>query len=162
MQFRELGRTGVRVSALCLGTMTFGEQNNEKDAHAQRDVPLDADINFINTAEVYPVPPRENTQGRTESWIGSWLRKSRRRDQIVHASRAYTEFVRVIDTNVVNGVGTTGFGQHKVLNGGRLAEICDDNSFRTVSAIAGQVGGLLTPCHNEQNSTCAAYETLDH
>lgn len=75
MHYRELGKTGVKVSARYLGTMAFGEQNDEQDAHSQLDCALDAGINFIDTAEMYPVPPRENTQGLTERWIGSWLRK---------------------------------------------------------------------------------------
>lgn len=66
MQYRELGRTGLKVSALGLGTMTFGEQNTERQAHAQLDRALAAGINFLDTAEMYPTPPRPETQGRTE------------------------------------------------------------------------------------------------
>jgi len=73
MQYRELGRTGLKVSALGLGTMTFGEQNTERQAHAQLDRALAAGINFLDTAEMYPTPPRPETQGRTEQYIGSWL-----------------------------------------------------------------------------------------
>ena len=69
MQYRPLGRTGLNVSAIALGTMTWGEQNTEADAHAQLDFALDAGINLIDTAEMYPVPPRPDTQGRTEQYI---------------------------------------------------------------------------------------------
>ncbi|EGW54975.1 NADP(H)-dependent aldo-keto reductase [Candidatus Endoriftia persephonae] len=87
MEYRQLGRTGIHVSALCLGTMTFGEQNSEAEAHAQLDRALTAGINLIDTAEMYPVPPRPETQGRTESYIGSWLAKRGQRDRVILASK---------------------------------------------------------------------------
>ena len=87
MQYRPLGTTGLRVSALCLGTMTFGEQNSEAEAHAQLDRALDAGINFIDTAELYPVPPRAETQGRTEAHIGSWLAKRGGRERLILATK---------------------------------------------------------------------------
>ncbi|NEV63306.1 NADP(H)-dependent aldo-keto reductase [Thiorhodococcus minor] len=87
MHYRQLGRTGIQVSALCLGTMTFGEQNTETEAHAQLDRALDAGINFIDTAEMYPVPPLAETQGRTERYIGTWLRARGCRDKVVLATK---------------------------------------------------------------------------
>jgi len=87
MQTRRLGRTGIEVSAVCLGTMTFGEQNSESQAHAQLDRALAAGINLIDTAEMYPVPPRAETQGLTESYIGSWLAARGCRDQLVLATK---------------------------------------------------------------------------
>ena len=87
MDYRTLGNTGIRVSALCLGTMTFGEQNTEADAHRQLDRAVAAGINFFDTAEIYPVPPRTETQGRTESFVGSWLADRRCRDSIVLATK---------------------------------------------------------------------------
>ncbi|MCM5705547.1 NADP(H)-dependent aldo-keto reductase [Larsenimonas salina] len=88
MKKRPLGDSGIDVTPLCLGTMTFGEQNTEAEAHQQLDRALDAGINFIDTAEMYPVPPKGETQGRTETYIGSWLKKRGRRDDIVLASKA--------------------------------------------------------------------------
>jgi aryl-alcohol dehydrogenase-like predicted oxidoreductase len=89
MRYRKLGRTGVNVSVIALGTMTFGEQNTEADGHAQLDLALDAGVNFIDTAEMYPVPPRPETQGRTEAIVGSWLARSpARRQRVVLASKA--------------------------------------------------------------------------
>jgi aryl-alcohol dehydrogenase-like predicted oxidoreductase len=88
MQYRPLGRTGLNVSAIALGTMTWGEQNTEAQAHAQLDMALDAGINLIDTAEMYPVPPRPQTQGLTERHIGSWLQKTGRRHDIVLATKA--------------------------------------------------------------------------
>ena len=82
-----LGRTGLTVSELCLGSMTWGSQNTEAEGHAQLDRALDRGINFIDTAEMYPTPPRAETAGRTEEVIGSWLSRSGRRDEVVLASK---------------------------------------------------------------------------
>ncbi len=87
MQRNLLGNTGSEVSALCLGTMTFGEQNSEVEAHAQLDRALAAGIDFIDTAEMYPVPPRAETQGLTERYIGSWLAARGGRDRILPKTR---------------------------------------------------------------------------
>ncbi|TDB01282.1 NADP(H)-dependent aldo-keto reductase [Halomonas marinisediminis] len=88
MQTRPLGDTGIEVSRLCLGTMTFGEQNSEAEAHEQLDRAVAFGINFIDTAEMYPVPPRAETQGRTEAYIGSWLKHRGSRDDIILATKA--------------------------------------------------------------------------
>ena len=87
MQYRQLGRTDLKVSKICLGTMTFGEQNTEAQAHEQLDIALGAGVNFIDTAEMYPVAPSAETQGRTEEYIGSWLKARGNRDQIILASK---------------------------------------------------------------------------
>ncbi|MCR4299055.1 MAG: NADP(H)-dependent aldo-keto reductase [Gallionella sp.] len=81
-----LGASDLKVSALALGTMTFGEQNSEAEAHAQLDLAVAHGINFIDTAEMYPVAPRAETQGRTESYIGIWL-KRQQRDKLIVASK---------------------------------------------------------------------------
>ena len=86
MELRQLGASNLRVSALSLGTMTFGEQNTEAEAHAQLDYAVSRGVNFIDAAEMYPVPPRAETQGRTESYIGSWL-KHQRRDLLIIATK---------------------------------------------------------------------------
>jgi len=88
LQFRELGRSGLKVSVIALGTMTWGQQNSEADGHAQIASALEAGINFIDTAEMYPVPPKAETYGRTEAIIGSWLKQHGGRDRIVLASKA--------------------------------------------------------------------------
>ena len=82
-----LGRSGLKVSKVCLGTMTFGQQNTEADAHSQLDYALERGINFIDTAELYPVMPSAGTQGDTERFIGSWLKKTGRRSDIVLATK---------------------------------------------------------------------------
>ena len=87
MERKRLGRSDLMVSKVCLGTMTFGEQNTESDAHAQLDHAVGRGINFIDTAEMYPVMGRADTQGATERYIGSWLKKRGRRDDLVIASK---------------------------------------------------------------------------
>ena len=87
MQYRPLGHTDIKVSNICLGTMTFGEQNTEVEAHQQLDYALAHGINFIDAAELYPVPPRAETQGRTEQYIGTWLKARNNRDQFILASK---------------------------------------------------------------------------
>lgn len=87
MNYRKLGNTDLNVSELCLGTMTWGEQNTEQEAHEQLDYALSEGINFIDTAEMYPVPPKADTQGLTEQYIGTWLSKRSDRDQIVLATK---------------------------------------------------------------------------
>jgi len=88
MKMHKLGRTDLAVSRVCLGTMTFGQQNTESDAHSQLDYALERGINFIDTAEMYPVPPSAGTQGSTERFIGTWLKQSGKRDRVVLATKA--------------------------------------------------------------------------
>jgi aryl-alcohol dehydrogenase-like predicted oxidoreductase len=87
MEYRQLGRTGIKVSAIGLGTMTFGEQNSEADGHQQLDYALEQGINLIDTAEMYSVPPRPETYGATERIVGSWLAQGGRRDKVVLATK---------------------------------------------------------------------------
>lgn len=87
MEYRKLNTTDIDVSAICLGTMTWGEQNSEQDAHEQLDYAISEGINFIDTAEMYPVYARPETQGRTETYIGTWLQKRKKRDDLIIASK---------------------------------------------------------------------------
>ncbi len=87
MEYRTLGRTGIKVSAICLGTMTWGDQNTEADGHAQMDYAVEQGINFFDTAEMYTIPPKRETQGNTERIIGSWFKARGGRDKIVLASK---------------------------------------------------------------------------
>lgn len=87
MQQRRLGRTDLTVSSLSLGTMTFGEQNTEAEGHAQLDLALDRGVNLFDAAELYPIPPRAETQGRTEEIIGSWMKARGNRDKVVIATK---------------------------------------------------------------------------
>jgi aryl-alcohol dehydrogenase (NADP+) len=83
MQYKKLGSSELDVSCICLGTMTYGEQNTEKDAHSQLDYATSRGINFIDVAEMYPVPARPETQGQSEQFVGSWLKKQRREKLII-------------------------------------------------------------------------------
>jgi len=87
MEFRKLGQTDTEVSTICLGTMTFGKQNSETEAHAQLDTAVAAGVNFIDTAEMYPVPPEAETFTLTEQYIGNWLRKRGGREQLIIATK---------------------------------------------------------------------------
>jgi aryl-alcohol dehydrogenase-like predicted oxidoreductase len=87
MDYRLLGRTDLKVSLICLGTMTWGQQNTEADGHAQMDYALDQGINFFDTAEMYSIPPRPETQGSTERIIGSWFKARGNRDKVILASK---------------------------------------------------------------------------
>ena len=87
MEYRPLSNTDIKVSVICLGTMTWGEQNTEREAHQQLDFAVERGVNFIDLAEMYPVPPKEETQGLTETYCGSWLSKRRDRDRLVIATK---------------------------------------------------------------------------
>ena len=87
MEHRRLGRTDLNVSLICLGTMTWGQQNTEADGHAQMDYALDKGINFFDTAELYSIPPRPETQGSTERIIGSWFKARGSRDKVILATK---------------------------------------------------------------------------
>ncbi|MEM6534385.1 MAG: aldo/keto reductase [Pseudomonadota bacterium] len=87
MELRKLGRTDLNVSSCCLGTMTWGEQNTETDGHAQMDYAVERGVNFFDTAELYAVPPRPETQGSTEQIVGSWFKASGKRQGIILATK---------------------------------------------------------------------------
>ena len=87
MRYKMLGNSGINVSIICLGTMTYGEQNTEKEGHRQLDYAIDKGVNFIDSAELYAIPPKVETYGKTESIIGSWLSMRGRRNEVILASK---------------------------------------------------------------------------
>ena len=87
MNFKKLGNTDQKVSTICLGTMTWGEQNSQKEAFEQMDYAMEKGINFFDTAEIYPSPCFEKTYGSTEKIIGNWFKQKKNRDQIILASK---------------------------------------------------------------------------
>ncbi|SLM64175.1 MULTISPECIES: NADP(H)-dependent aldo-keto reductase [Dickeya] len=99
MHYHRIPHSSLEVSTLALGTMTFGEQNSEADAHAQLDLAVASGVNLIDTAEIYPVPPRSETQGLTESYIGSWLKSRGGREKLIIASKVAGP-VRASDNSV--------------------------------------------------------------
>lgn len=119
MEYRQLGTSSLKVSQICLGTMTFGEQNTVSDAAEQLDYALDQGVNFVDCAEMYPVPPRPETQGRTEEYIGKWLSTRGGRDKVIIASK-------------VAGRGEANPGVRHLRSGPRLSrdhvlKACDDS-----------------------------------
>jgi len=87
MKYHKLGNTDIDVSVICLGTMTFGEQNTEQDAFQQLDYAVSQGVNFIDTAELYAIPPKAETYGLTETYIGNWLKKNGKRNDVVLATK---------------------------------------------------------------------------
>ena len=87
MKYNKLGRTDIDVSVICLGTMTWGRQNNESEGHEQMDYALEKGVNFWDTAEMYAVPPNADTYGKTEEIIGTWFAKTGRRSDVVLATK---------------------------------------------------------------------------
>ena len=87
MNYKKLGNTDLKVSSICLGTMTWGEKNTPKDAFEQMDYAMDQNVNFWDTAEIYSVMPRKETFGSTEKIIGEWFLKSKKRDKVIVATK---------------------------------------------------------------------------
>ena len=87
MKFKKLGNTDINVSLICLGTMTWGEQNSQEEAFAQMDYSVNRGINFFDTAELYAVPPKAETYSKTETMIGNWFHEKKNRDQIILATK---------------------------------------------------------------------------
>ena len=87
MKYRKLGNTNINVSVICLGTMTFGEQNTQQEGFEQMDYALERGINFFDTAELYAVMPRKETYGKTEEIVGNWFQERKNRDKVILASK---------------------------------------------------------------------------
>ena len=87
MNYKKLGNTDLKVSTICLGTMTWGEQNTQEEGFQQMDYALDQGINFWDTAEIYSVPPKPETFGHTEIIVGNWFKKTKKRDKVILASK---------------------------------------------------------------------------
>ena len=98
MKYTKIPRTDIKVSKICLGTMTFGQQNTESEAHEQLNYAVEKGVNFIDTAEMYPIPSRKETQGSTEKYIGTWLKRQKREDLVIATKvtgpMAYYKFIR--------------------------------------------------------------------
>lgn len=122
METRKLGKTDLEVSKICLGTMTFGEQNSEAQAFEQLDYAVANGVNFIDCAEMYPVPPKPETYGRTEEIIGNWLEQRGKRQQLVLATKV-----------TGRGEGNSGVGHIRGgprLDRAQILQACDDSLAR--------------------------------
>lgn len=87
MHYRTLGNSDLKVSRICLGTMTFGNQNSEAEAHQQLDYAVSQGVNFLDLAEIYPVPTSADTQGRTEQFVGNWMKQRNNRHKVIIATK---------------------------------------------------------------------------
>ncbi|WP_431125078.1 NADP(H)-dependent aldo-keto reductase [Flagellimonas flava] len=110
MKYTRIPHTNIRVSKICLGTMTWGRQNTESEGHEQMDYALDQGVNFFDTAELYPIPPKKEIYAVTEEIIGSWFKKTGNRDKVVLASKIagradFTKYIR-----------TTGFSKDSIIS----------------------------------------------
>ena len=87
MNYKKLGNTDLDVSTICLGTMTWGEQNSQEEGFEQMNYALDHGVNFWDSAELYAIPPKEETFGHTEIIIGNWFQKTKKRDKVILATK---------------------------------------------------------------------------
>ena len=122
MKYRKLGSSDLNVSLICLGSMTWGEQNTAEEGMAQMDIALDYGVNFIDVAEMYPIPPRPETQGESERIVGEWMKSRGVREKTVLATK-------------VTGRSDRNRGLEHVRNGARLSreqifQACDDSLVR--------------------------------
>ena len=123
MKYRKLGTTDLKVSAICLGTMTFGEQNSQLDGFEQMDYAVERGVNFFDTAEIYPAMPKKETYGKSEEIIGNWLKTKKNRDKIILASK--------IASGHPKGIGATGLSW--IRKGGKNLRFDKDNMNKAVN-----------------------------
>ena len=124
MKYRKLGTTNLEDSAICLGTMTFGEQNSQSDGFEQMDYAIERGVNFFDTAEIYPVMPKKETYGKSEEIIGNWLKTKKNRNKIILASK--------IVSGHPAGIGSSGLTW--VRKGGKNLRFDKDNMNKAVNA----------------------------
>ena len=131
MQYRKAGNTNLNVSVICLGSMTFGEQNSQSEAFEQMDYAYEKGINFFDTAEIYPIYPKKETCGKTEEIIGNWLKTKKNRDKIISGSK--------IASNHPEGIGATKLAW--IRKGGE--NLCFDKE-NMIKAVEGSLRRLQT------------------
>ncbi|WP_437396347.1 NADP(H)-dependent aldo-keto reductase [Flagellimonas lutimaris] len=110
MKYTRIPHTDIRISKICLGTMTWGRQNNEDEAHEQMDYALDQGVNFFDTAELYPVPAKKELYAVTEELIGNWFKKTGNRDKVVLASKIAGP------GHAANHIRSTGFSKESIIS----------------------------------------------
>ena len=131
MKYRKLGTTNLNVSAICLGSMTFGEQNSQSESFEQMDYAVEKGVNFFDTAEMYPVYPKKETCGKSEEIIGNWLKTKKKRDKIILASK--------VASGHPKGIGATGLTW--IRKGGKNLRFDKDN---LIEAVNGSLKRLQT------------------
>jgi len=123
MKYKKLGFTNLEVSAICLGTMTFGEQNSQLDSFEQMDYAFEKGVNFFDTAEMYPAYPKKETYGKSEEIIGNWIKTKKNRDKIILASK--------IASSHPKGIGATGLSW--IRKGGKNLHFDKDNMNKAIN-----------------------------
>ena len=124
MKYKKLGITNLNVSRICLGTMTFGEQNSETEAFEQMDYAYNKGVNFFDTAEMYPIYPKQKTYGKSEEIIGNWIKKNKNRDKIILATK--------VASGHPKGIGATGLSW--IRKGGKNLRFDKKNLIEAVNA----------------------------
>ena len=128
MNYKKLGNTNLDVSTICLGTMTWGEQNTQKEGFEQMDYAIDQGVNFWDTAEIYSIPMREETYGETERIIGNWFEKTNKRNKIVLATKVCGNTCKknstIITDNFLLNNDPRCSKNRGVPEGGRVAPYC--------------------------------------
>ena len=175
MKYRKLGTTNLNVSVICLGTMTFGEQNSQLEGFEQMDFAVERGVNFFDTAEMYPVYPKKETCGKSEEIIGNWLKTNKKRDKIILASK--------VASGHPKGIGATGLAW--IRKGGKNLRFDKDNLIEAVNgslkklqtdyidlyqlhwpernvAVFGQLDFKYDPSDNKWTPIEEVLENLDH
>ena len=165
MNYKNLGNTDLKVSTICLGTMTWGEQNNQNEAFEQMDFALDQGVNFWDTAELYAVPPRKETYGDTEEIIGNWFEKTKKRDVVILATKVAgpaRDYLRngensFVGTNLETALNNSlkrlktdyvdlyqlHWPERKVNNFGRLGYVHQENDWNQFEDVLGELNKYI-------------------
>ncbi len=165
MNYKNLGNTDLKVSTICLGTMTWGEQNTQNEAFEQMDFALDQGVNFWDTAELYAVPPRKETYGYTEEIIGNWFEKTKKRDEVILATKVAgpaRDYLRngensFVGTNLETALNNSlkrlktdyvdlyqlHWPERKVNNFGRLGYVHQENDWNQFEDVLGELNKYI-------------------
>ena len=162
MNFKKLGNTDIKVSSICLGTMTWGQQNTQKEAFEQMDYALDRGVNFFDTAELYAVPMKPETRGKTSQFIGEWFLKTKNRDKIILADK-------VAGTSQMNWLRPN--GEKTSLNNTKSNQFFDEKMILDNDLIErgycinqdlSELDNLIDDYHNEEISKIAKFRNLSN
>ena len=165
MNYKNLGNTDLKVSTICLGTMTWGEQNTQEEGFEQMDFALDQGVTFWDTAELYAVPPRKETYGDTEEIIGNWFEKTKKRDEVILATKVAgpaRDYLRngensFVGTNLETALNNSlkrlktdyvdlyqlHWPERKVNNFGRLGYVHQENNWNQFEDVLGELNKYI-------------------
>ena len=164
MNYKKLGNTDLKVSTICLGTMTWGEQNAQKDAFEQMDYAVNQGINFFDTAELYSVPMKAETRGKTSQIIGEWFLKTKNRNKIVLADKVAGKsempWLRPNGENSCLSKKQIGFAIDRSLKDLKT-DYVDLYQVHWPDRPSGPFSGKLEYKHKNSNASLGIEETLD-